>query len=227
MTAPPPPPAPQPPPGWYPDPKGTGGRAYWTGTQWGQPPSSNKARPWLIAAGIAVPFVLFASCVAAITATMDDGEKSSSSATTTSARAAAPALPAEPTVLPGIGQQVRDGKFAFVVHSINTSRTVGDPSNPFMTAQGMFVNVHMTVKNIGNVAQTFFADDQKLIADGLEYSADYTAAVWTGAANEAINPGNSIDVVVSFDVPPDTASHVNTVELRDSVFSGGVSVRLR
>jgi hypothetical protein len=49
------------------------------------------------------------------------------------------------------------------------------------------------------------------------------AAVWTGAANVEINPGNSINAVVSFDVPNGTTS-VGSVELHDSAFSGGVKV---
>jgi hypothetical protein len=51
------------------------------------------------------------------------------------------------------------------------------------------------------------------------------AAVWTGDSNVEVNPGNSIDAVVSFDVPAGTS--VGTMELHDSMFSGGVTVSLR
>jgi hypothetical protein len=39
-----------------------------------------------------------------------------------------------------------------------------------------------------------------------------------------INPGNSIQVRVPFDVPPGTRA--SALELHDSMLSGGVSVRL-
>jgi hypothetical protein len=48
--------------------------------------------------------------------------------------------------------------------------------------------------------------------------------MWTKAANVTINPGNSIQVVVSFDVPP--GANGGTLQLHDSVFSGGVDVVL-
>lgn len=43
--------APAPPPGWYPDPRGTGGRSYWNGTSWGTPPPKDH-RNKLVAGGI-------------------------------------------------------------------------------------------------------------------------------------------------------------------------------
>ena len=39
-----------------------------------------------------------------------------------------------------------------------------------------------------------------------------------------INPGNSIQVELAFDVPPGT--NPAELELHDSMFSGGISVRL-
>jgi hypothetical protein len=122
--------------------------------------------------------------------------------------------------------EVRDGKFAFVVTRFNTSDVAGDPNNPFMEVkpQGMFVNVYMTVTNIGGRPQTFFASNQKLFAGGREFGPNTMAAVWTGNANVEINPGNSIDAVVSFDVP--LGITVDTVELHDSAFSGGAKLRI-
>lgn len=35
-----------PPEGWYPDPVYTGGRRYWTGTEWGHPPKPSR-KSWL------------------------------------------------------------------------------------------------------------------------------------------------------------------------------------
>lgn len=64
--------------------------------------------------------------------------------------------------MPGIGEEVRDGKFAFVVTSVDRSRIAGDPTNEFMQelAQGEWLNVHVAVRNIGDEAPTFFATNQ-------------------------------------------------------------------
>ena len=94
------------------------------------------------------------------------------------------------------------------------------------TAQGVFVNIHMRVTNIGDAPQTFFATNQKLESMGSQqFNADTMAAVWAGAATVEINPGNSIDTTVSFDVQPGTPLY--TVALHDSAFSGGVKVYLK
>ncbi len=144
-----------------------------------------------------------------------------------SAPAAPPSKPsAIPPPIATIGQEVRDGQFAFTVTSVDRSKTAGDLSNQFeiVTAQGEFLNVHMTVTNTGNHAQTFFATNQKLKISGRAYDANSSAAMWTQALNVTINPGNSIQAVVSFDVPP--GSNGGTIQLHDSVFSGGVEVTL-
>ncbi len=131
--------------------------------------------------------------------------------------------------MPGIGQEARDGKFAFIVTGVETSKTVGDPSgNPYMqsTAQGVYVVVTMTVGNIGNESQSFFAANQKLMdSAGREYSPDSKADMWINKAILTdINPGNGIAAKVAFDVPEGTQPSV--LELHDSAFSGGVKVRL-
>jgi hypothetical protein len=82
----------------------------------------------------------------------------------------------------------------------------------------------MTVTNIGDQPQTFFAGNQKLWIGTSEYSADTMAAVWNSAANVEINPGNSVDFVVSFDVPDNPQLRLSRIELHDSAFSGGVQV---
>jgi hypothetical protein len=65
----------------------------------------------------------------------------------------------------GIGTPVRDGKFEFTVLSVDRSKSAGDPSDP-STAQGEYINVHLSVKNTGNEAQSYFGSNQKLIVAG-------------------------------------------------------------
>ncbi|WFR72424.1 DUF4352 domain-containing protein [Prescottella defluvii] len=95
-------------------------------------------------------------------------------------------------------------------------------------AQGQFVLVRMTVRNIGDRAQSFTTSAQKLVdAQNRQYSVDSMATITLdqGVAYEQINPGNSVEATIVFDVPPGTVPAV--LEVHDSVFSGGESVLLQ
>lgn len=123
----------------------------------------------------------------------------------------------------GIGQEVRDGKFAFVVKSVDTRTTGTGLAKP----RGEFIVVTMTVTNSGNEPQSFFAGNQKLIdTAGREYASDTMAALSMNEDSMAIdlNPGFTLNVKVPFDVPPGTQP--SAVVLHDSAFSGGAKVSL-
>lgn len=130
-----------------------------------------------------------------------------------------------------IGTAVRDGKFEFVVNSIECGKAkVG--TNEFLTktAQGQFCLLNVTVKNIGNEKQSLFSANQKLLdASNKEYSADDTATLYAAPQGSSwysdINPGNSVEGSIVFDVPKDVTPTV--AELHDSSFSGGVKVNLQ
>ncbi|GAA3809764.1 DUF4352 domain-containing protein [Cellulomonas soli] len=144
------------------------------------------------------------------------------------AEAAAPAeaeAPAEEPA-PGIGTPVRDGKFEFTVTGIEPGVSrVGDDMLG-KDAQGQFLLVHLTVTNIGDEAQYFDGSSQKLLdAQGRTHSADSAAAIYLGDADSflnQINPGNTVDGTVVFDVPADATP--TALELHDSAWSGGVTV---
>ncbi|WP_372594355.1 DUF4352 domain-containing protein [Actinotalea sp.] len=129
---------------------------------------------------------------------------------------------------PGIGAVVADGKFEFTVTSVETGvARVGD-DYLHQDAQGQFVLVRMTVKNVGDEAQYFDGSSQELVdTEGRRHSADSGAAIYLGDANSflnQINPGNQVDGVVVFDIPVD--AQLASITLHDSMFSGGVSVDL-
>jgi hypothetical protein len=134
---------------------------------------------------------------------------------------------AEPKVA-GIGDPVRDGKLEFTVTKIETG--VAEIGDEFFgkKAQGQFLLVHVKVENIGDEAQTFFGDNfTALDADDREFSADTEAAIYLEESNSfinEINPGNTAEGIVVFDVPKDTK--IATLELHDSFFSGGVTVKV-
>lgn len=129
---------------------------------------------------------------------------------------------------PGVGDAVRDGKFEFVVTKVaDGGERIGTKS--FGTkAQGRFVFVHVTVKNVGDAPQMFFSSAQPLFdAQGREFSSDTTAELYLDSADTIIgdiNPGNSVTGTLVFDLPED--AQPASIELHDSLFSGGVSVRL-
>lgn len=128
-----------------------------------------------------------------------------------------------------VGEAARDGKFEFTVKSIDCSQNTVGSEYLSKTAQGKYCQLAVTVKNIGNEAQTMFADNQKLLnSAGQEFSADSMASAYTapqgGAWVNEINPGNSVDGIIVFDLPVDQTPSV--AELHDSAYSGGVKVTL-
>lgn len=122
---------------------------------------------------------------------------------------------------------MRDGKFEFVITGIEEPGKVYDPDN-FLEdeANGVWFIVLMTVENIGDQQQSFFAGEQKLDWDGREFTAaDFT---WNGTSFEELNPGVTVEATVMFDVPenfPDAGAET-VLELHDSFLSFGVNVFL-
>ncbi|MBZ2197920.1 DUF4352 domain-containing protein [Occultella gossypii] len=136
--------------------------------------------------------------------------------------------PAVEEALPGVGAAVRDGKFEFVVTSIETGVDTVGSEYLNEQAQGQFVLVHLTVTNIGEAPQYFSDSDQQLFdAAGREFSPNSTAGLWIEGNDTfftEINPGNTVEGTIVFDIPADAVP--TTLELHDSFLSGGVEVAL-
>lgn len=119
-------------PGWYPDPSDASRRRYWDGHTWGPleptdqpppppaPPPNKKRRGLLIFTAVLALFFVIA--------VLSNNDKQTSSGPSSTSGPAPSASAAAPTMA-GIGQEVRDGKFAFVVNSIDRSKTAGNPDN--------------------------------------------------------------------------------------------------
>src|SRR5699024_133446 len=128
----------------------------------------------------------------------------------------------------GIGEVAQDGKFEFVVTEVETGVEQVGSEYRNATAQGQLVLVHLEVTNVGNKAQTLYDSSQHLIdTDGREHSADSSAGIYIEdnkvLLNE-INPGNTLSGVLVFDIPADATPA--SVDLHDSMFSGGVTISL-
>lgn len=208
-------------PGWYPDPSGNGGMRYFNGNDWSEyrrppntPPPKQSNTGKVVLFSILGVVLFFAGCGALLAAGSSEDDTGDTASSVAPLPPPSPAddgrLPGQVNPTGGIGEEVRDGKFAFVVSGIYK--------------QEGFVTVHMQVTNIGDRAQTFFPQNQKLIdMQGREYEAD-TMAVYDFNDDGIIelNPGLSTEVVVPFQAPPGT--QFSAIELHDSAFSGGVRV---
>lgn len=130
-----------------------------------------------------------------------------------------------------VGQAANDGKFEFTVSSVECGKTsVGTNQYLTKTAQGQYCLLNVSVKNIGDQAQSLLSSNQYLLnASGQKYSADDVATMYntpngTSWYND-INPGNSVNGAIVFDIPKDQTA--TTAELHDSAFSSGVKVNLQ
>ena len=127
-----------------------------------------------------------------------------------------------------VGQKVRDGQFEFTVTKVKSGvKSVGD-EYVNQKAQGQYVLVSITVSNIGDKAQLLADSSQKARdAKGREFSTDTAAAIYM-KDNEVflneINPGYSVKGTLVFDMPKGTEPA--SIELHDSPFSDGVTVKL-
>jgi hypothetical protein len=81
------------PPGWYPDPRGIRGAAYWNGSAWQLPPkrTNSNLKALFIAGPIILGFLLFGACLSAI------GNHDSTTTTSTSSVAEPPIASYIPT----------------------------------------------------------------------------------------------------------------------------------
>lgn len=215
---------PQPPPGWQ-------------GPQPPQPPPPKKPfykKWWFIAvAALVVLFAIIrpgsgndAADTASPGSSASEPAESESAGSEPAAEETTPEVTEDPAPsAPGIGDPVRDGKFEFVVNSVECGLTLIGTADFGVTAQGQFCLVNLSVTNIGNEPQAFFGDNQKLFNEaGQEYSASSEAAIYLPEANslfQEINPGNQLTGIVVFDIPADAVPV--RIELHDSVFSGGVA----
>lgn len=120
-----------------------------------------------------------------------------------------------------LGQPARDGQFEFVVGQPQTTKTVGE--EPLAnTAQGVYLVFPIKVTNIGDEARYFDANFQELVdSEGREFSASGMASGGDAFLNE-INPGNSVESTIAFDVPEGLVPA--KLILHDDMMSGGVEV---
>lgn len=139
----------------------------------------------------------------------------------------------KPATTAKLNEAANDGKFQFTVKSVACGKAeVVSPETDALRqkAQGQYCLMTVAIKNIGNEQQYFSVSDQKLLnSAGQQYTADSTATLYNGGNSQAllaqINPGNSVEGVLVFDIPKDQTPV--SAELHDSAFSNGVKVSLQ
>jgi hypothetical protein len=191
----------------------------------GPPPTPAKKRSWPARHKFLTALLAGAGLVVIISATAHSGGGQGSNPPAASEPSAS--APAEPAVAAGIGTPVRDGKFEFVVTGVTHAKSVGGEFGS--TAQGEYTILHVSVKNIGDQAQTLDDSSQYVFnSAGSKYDADSAADMDVNGNGsvfmENINPGNSVQGQIAFDLP--SGAHAVKAELHDSMFSNGVTVNL-
>ncbi|MDQ1289390.1 MAG: hypothetical protein QG622_2956 [Actinomycetota bacterium] len=123
---------------------------------------------------------------------------------------------------------VRDGSFEFTVTGVRVAPTIG---NEYVSqrAQGQYLLVSLTVKNVSSESQLFMAAVQKLYdTAGQEYEADSGASIYLGKEGEnyieQLPAGITVKTVAVFDIPVGVT--VDRIELHEIPGTAGVDVRL-
>lgn len=199
-----------------------------------EPPRRKRRLGLKITLGILGGFIALI-VLGSIAAALGGGGSSSSTGTNagTGTGSSPAAQAAGSPAAPGIGDKVRDGKFEFVVTKVSHRKTVGDTQFGLgEKAQGTFTVISLKVTNIGSESQTLDDSAQYVYdASGRKFNADSAADIDLSGANgqgstwlDDINPGNTVHGRMAFDMP--AGDKALKVELHDSLFSGGVTVKL-
>jgi uncharacterized protein DUF4352 len=128
--------------------------------------------------------------------------------------------PASADAAPG----TKDGNLVFTIDRVERDWVDPDHSR---APQGTWVRIPVTVRNVGDTAETFAADDQKLKEPGgqvLSPDTDTMNAEFPGHTSVVIQPGSQSLVYLLFDVPFGLIA--NKIELHESAQSPGVTFDL-
>ncbi|MFE4950155.1 DUF4352 domain-containing protein [Leifsonia sp. NPDC056665] len=141
---------------------------------------------------------------------------------------AAASAPAAPTTA-SLNTPVKAGSFEYTATGSKDAGTTVGTSPLTQTAQGTFVEVDLSIKNVGNASATFVSNYVKVVdATGKTYDADPTATLYASPNQSAwvaaINPGNSITGPIFFDVP--TGTKAVSIQVSGDMFSKGETINL-
>lgn len=124
----------------------------------------------------------------------------------------------------GLNERIEVGDLAFTVTGVEGGIAEASDILGTYTADGQYVAVSITAENIGNEPTYFENTGQKLYdAEGRQFGhdTDATIAMDDGPMLGELNPGQSGDFTVVFDIPAD--AEFDHIEVGDSLFGDGES----
>jgi hypothetical protein len=185
-------------------------------------------------AAIAALVVIVAVVLVYFFVIADDGSGSTASSSTSSAPSSSStsrtSSPKRPTssqpATPPAGSEVTDGDLTFSLSKTDTGDTITSANDELeVTATGEFYVVYVNVTNNGAAPASFISQAQTLKAAGQTYTSNDTANFYlSGNVVEQIDPGQTTEVSVVFDVPPQTTPAA--IELHAQPGSPGVDLPL-
>lgn len=131
-------------------------------------------------------------------------------------------------VAAGIGDAVLSGDLEFTITGVEEGGAELGSEYVSTAAQGEFLLVHVTVTNTGDEAHYFTGGEQTLVDDqGRRHETDGAASLYI-PGNETlfanINPGNTVEGVLVFDLPADAVPV--EIEVQGGLFDDAVTVSL-
>ncbi|MEV4126390.1 protein kinase [Nocardia sp. NPDC049707] len=178
---------------------------------------------------VLTPFMLAAGCAALIAfGNTGSGGGSRTADPSVAVRDGDTAQSAEPPapVSAGLNSPVRDGKFEFVVTSVDS----GVPRIGLQNASGSYSIVTVAVRNISDEPKWFLPVGQRLVdTQGRQVEHHAIATMWQTTLRRygysfELQAGQSATTLLVFDVPQDAAP--SRLELHDFMLSNGATVEL-
>ncbi len=129
----------------------------------------------------------------------------------------------------GMDTPVRDGVFQFTADGMRCGVHEIGTADDYQSPTGQFCVVTLTVKNVGKQPAIFADAIQKAYAPGgAWFISDSVAGFYanpdpTVYLND-INPGNKVQVIVVYDIPP--AGHIVRLEVHENPTTRGAVIRV-
>lgn len=135
-------------------------------------------------------------------------------------------LEGEVTATVGVGEPATVGDVVFTVSAEECGSTRIGSESFGEDAQGVFCLYDVAVSNNGTEPLTFDSSNVKAFAGEAQYDADGGAEIYLEGDNatflEGINPGNTVEATVVFDVPADV--QLDRLELSPGLFESDRAV---
>jgi hypothetical protein len=141
--------------------------------------------------------------------------------------AAAEEAAAAEAAAPGVGDTVEVGDFEITITGLETGVTSVGDSFMAESPQGQFVIVRLTVSNTGTSAEYFFDSDQELIDEQDRQHSTSSNSFLMDEENlwlTEINPGNTVEGALLYDIPAD--AEPVAIDVESGWFSDPVRIAL-